>query len=73
MVKGYVSDISEVPEDGFYTVEVEFPDGLLTFYNYPIQFSQNMQGNAQIMTDKKRMLMRVLNPIRSALSKQVEM
>jgi hypothetical protein len=32
-----------------------------------------MQGNAEILTDKKRLLERVLNPIRSALSKQAEM
>lgn len=73
MVKGYVSDISEVPEEGFYTVEVEFPSGLRTYYDYELQFSQNMQGNAEIFTDKKRMLMRVLEPIRSAISKQTEM
>ena len=73
MVKGYVSDISEVPEEGFYTVEVEFPSGLRTYYGYDIHFSQNMQGNAEIFTDKKRMLVRVLEPIRSAISKQTEM
>ena len=73
MVKGFVSDISEVPEEGFYTVEVEFPSGLRTYYDYDIHFSQNMQGNAEIFTDKKRMLMRVLEPIRSAISKQTEM
>lgn len=73
MVQGFVSDISEVPEDGFYTVEVEFRDGLRTYYDYDIQFSQNMQGNAEIFTDKKRMILRVLEPIRSAISKQTEM
>ena len=73
MVKGYVSNISEVPDDDFYTVEVVFPAGLRTYYDIEIHFSQNMQGNAEILTDKKRMLQRVLNPIRSAISKQVEM
>jgi len=73
MVKGYVSNISEVSDDDFYTVEVELPDGLTSFYNYPIPFSQNMQGNAEILTDKRRLLTRVLNPIRSALSRQMEM
>ena len=73
MVKGYVSNISEVPDDDFYTVEVEFPSGLRTYYNKDLHFSQNMQGNAEILTDKKRMLQRVFNPIRSAISKQVEM
>jgi len=73
MVKGYVSNISEVSDDNFYTVEVEMPDGLRSYYDIPINFSQNMQGNAKILTDKKRLLVRVLNPIRSAISKQVEM
>ena len=73
MVKGYVSNISEVSDDDFYTVEVELPDGLTSFYNYPIPFSQNMQGSAEILTDKRRLLTRVLNPIRSALSRQLEM
>jgi hypothetical protein len=46
---------------------------LLSFYDIEIPFSQNMQGNAVILTDKKRVLQRVLNPIKSALSKQAEM
>lgn len=73
MVEGYVSNISEVSDDDFYAVEVVMPRGLLSFYDIPITFSQNMQGNAEILTDKKRLLTRVLNPIRSAISKQVEM
>lgn len=73
MVKGYVSNISEISEDDFYAVEVELPDGLRSYYNIEILFSQNMQGNAEILTDKKRLLERVLNPIRSAISKQAEM
>jgi HlyD family secretion protein len=73
MVEGRVSNISEVPDEGFYTVEVEFPRDLLTYYDFNIPFSQNMQGNAEIYTDKKRMIQRVLDPIRSAISKQVEM
>jgi len=73
MVRGNVSNISEVSDDDFYAVEVELPEGLMSYYDIPILFSQNMQGNAEILTDKKRLLTRVLNPIRSAISKQVEM
>ena len=73
MVKGFVSNISEVSDDDFYAVEVVMPNGLLSYYDIQIPFSQNMQGNAEILTDKKRLLTRVLNPIRSAISKQVEM
>lgn len=73
MVKGYVSNISEVPDEGFYTVEVDFPAALRTYYDFDIPFSQNMQGYAEIYTDKKRMIQRVLDPIRSAISKQLTM
>ena len=73
MVKGLVSNISRVPEDDFYTVEVDLPAGLRTYYNIEIPFSQNMQGQAEILTDKMRILERVLNPVRSAVTKQREM
>ena len=73
MVKGYISNKSQVPDDELYTVEVELPAGLRTFYNTDIPFSQNMRGQAVILTDKKRMLERVLNPVRSAITKQAEM
>lgn len=73
MVGGKVSNISQVPENDFYTVEVELPKGLHTYYGKDILFSQNMAGQAEILTDKKRMLERVLNPIKSAITKQVEM
>lgn len=73
MVKGYVSNISKVPDDDYYKVDVELPSGLSTYYDIEIPFSQNMQGQAEILTDKMRMLQRVLNPIRSAVTKQVEM
>ena len=73
MVKGFVSNISEVSDDDFYTVEVELPNGLRSYYDYEILFSQNMQGDADILTDKKRLLERILNPIKSAISKQAEM
>jgi len=73
MVKGYVSNISKVPDDDFYMVEVELPTGLHTYYDIDIPFSQNMQGQAEILTDKMRILERVLNPIKSAISKQTEM
>ncbi len=73
MVKGLVSNKSKVPDDDFYTVEVEFPAGLRTYYDIEIPFSQNLQGQAEILTDKKRMLERVLYPIKSAITKQIEM
>jgi HlyD family secretion protein len=73
MVKGEVSNVSKVPQDDYYTVEVVLPDGLMTYYGVEIGFSQNMQGHAEILTDKMRLLQRVFNPIKSAVSRQREM
>ncbi len=73
MVKGLVSNVSKVPQDNHYTVEVTLPDGLTTYYGVEIGFSQNMRGQAEILTDKMRLLQRIFNPVRSALSRQREM
>lgn len=73
MVKGEVFNISKVPQDDFYTVEVTLPEGLKTYYGYEIGFSQNMQGQAEILTDNMRLLQRIFNPVRNALSRQREM
>lgn len=70
MVEGRVSNVSKVPQDNYYTVEVELPNGLTTYYNMEIDFSQNMQGQAEILTDEMRLLQRIFNPVRSAISRQ---
>ncbi len=73
MVRGVVTNVSKVPQDEHYTVEVALPDGLVTYYGLEIDFSQNMQGQAEILTDKMRLLQRIFNPVRSAVSRQREM
>lgn len=73
MVRGEVSNVSKVPQDNFYTVEVSLPMGLRTYYGLDIEFSQNMQGQAEILTDKDRLLQRIFNPLRSAISRQRQM
>lgn len=73
MVKGEVSNVSKVPQDDYYTVEVVLPEGLMTYYGVEISFSQNLQGQAEILTDKMRLLQRIFNPVKSAVSRQREM
>lgn len=70
MVEGVVSNVSMVPEDNYYTVEVGLPNGLITYYGIEIGFNQNMQGQAEILTDDMRLLQRIFNPMRNALSRQ---
>jgi multidrug resistance efflux pump len=70
MVKGIVSNVSKVPEGEFYTVELDLPDGLTTYYGIEIGFNQHMQGNAEILTDNMRLLQRIFNPMKNAISRQ---
>jgi len=73
MVQGVVRNISLVPDDREYTVEVSLPDGLTTYYDKDIPFDQEMQGKAEILTDNRRLLQRIINPIRSIITEQQRM
>ncbi len=67
MVTGRVRSISLVPAEQAYLVDVEFPTGLRTNYGRELDFSQQMQGGAEIITEKMRALERMLQPLRAKL------
>lgn len=64
IVRGEVKNISLVPVDDFYTVEISLPDGLLTTYKKTLPFSQEMTANVEIITEDLRLLERVFLPIK---------
>jgi len=70
-ISGKVTSISLVPTDELYSVEIK-PDSskLITNYGIELTFQQNMPGIAEIITDKKSLLIRILEPFRSALLRQ---
>ncbi|MDR2011396.1 MAG: HlyD family secretion protein [Bacteroidales bacterium] len=76
MLKANVKNISLVPvetEDGvFYISEIELPPNFTSNYGKQLQFSQNMTGTAEIITDDVRLLERFLNPIRSLWKKNID-
>jgi multidrug efflux pump subunit AcrA (membrane-fusion protein) len=69
MVKGKLKNIALVPittQQGKFTmVEVEFPDNLTTNYGKTLDFSQEMSGSAEIITEDLRLIERLINPIRA--------
>ncbi len=69
MVRGVVKSKSLVPEGNFYIIEIEFPEGLNTLYGVTVDFTQNMQGTAEIITDDLRLFQKIVNPIRHMISK----
>ncbi|MFK7933979.1 MAG: HlyD family secretion protein [Saprospiraceae bacterium] len=69
VIRGSVVEIAAVPnEDGEgYLVEIDLPNELLTTYDRTLNFRQQMQGEAHIITKKRRIAERIFDPILSAL------
>jgi multidrug efflux pump subunit AcrA (membrane-fusion protein) len=69
MVRGIVKSKSLVPAGDAYVIEIELPDGLKTLYGTNLEFTQNMQGTAEIITENIRLLQKIVNPFRYMVSK----
>lgn len=63
MLRGKISAISAVPDQGNYYVEIELKKGLITNYNKTLPFSQEMTGSAEIITEDMRLLERLIGPV----------
>lgn len=73
MVKGIIRSVSLVTADNAYSVIVDLPDGLQTNYNIKLDFNQDMQGNAEIITEDKRLLDKIINPVKSVIFRQKQL
>jgi HlyD family secretion protein len=69
MVRGIVKSKSLVPTGDAYIIEIELPNGLSTLYGTKLDFTQNMQGSAEIITEDVRLLQKIINPFRHLISK----
>ena len=69
MIQGKIKSISLISTDNAYIAEVEFPEGLKTNYGRKLEFGQEMQGTAEIITDDIRLIERFFNPIKALLKK----
>jgi len=70
-IKGTVKNISLIPNNENYIVEVELPQDLLTNYNIQLKFSQEMKGTAEIITEDLRLIQRFINPVKSLLKHRI--
>ena len=71
MVRGIVKSISLVPSNDNYIAEIDLPQDLKTNYNIPLTFSQEMKGDAEVVTEDLRLIQRFFNPIKSLLKDKV--
>ncbi len=71
MVRAYINNISLVPTNNVYMVELKFPEGLVTNYNVPLELNRELQGSAEIITDDLRLLQRFFNPIKALFKEKI--
>jgi HlyD family secretion protein len=69
IVRGRVKSKSLVPSGDAYVIDIELQDGLKTLYGNTLDFTQNMQGTAEIITENIRLLQKIINPFRYLISK----
>jgi len=69
MIRGVVSSKSLVPSGDAYIIEVSLPNGLTTLYGRDLDFTQNMQGTAEIVTENLRLIQKIINPFRYLISR----
>jgi len=73
MIKVQISHISLVPinkeNQKNYILEVVFPDSLVTNYGKTLEFSQEMTGSAEIITEDLRLLDKFMNPLKAVIKK----
>ncbi len=66
VLKGKIETISETSDsEGFYTIDVSVSPELLTSYNKPINFKQEMRGSAEIITEDLRLIERFFYQLRN--------
>ncbi len=66
---GCVESISTIPEKDYYCVEISFPEGLKTSSLKELGLTQEMTGQAEILTEEISFLIRVINPLKHLLQR----
>ncbi len=66
-LRGEVTQIAPIVEDGAYELTIAVPQNLETTYGQVLQFKQEMQGRAEVVTEKRRLLARIVDRGKSLL------
>lgn len=68
LVQGTVNYISAVPRGNFYQVDITLNNGLTTTYDKELTFSQGMLGIAEIVSNKRTFIERILDKFKYLFS-----
>jgi hypothetical protein len=70
LVRGIVSGISLVPTGENYIAEVTLPNRMVTTFGKKLEFQHELKGTAEINTEDRRLLDRILKPVREVFGKR---
>lgn len=59
MLHGKVESISLMPNQGKYMLRISLPEGMVSSYQKPIPFQQQLQGDVEIITEDLRLIERL--------------
>lgn len=63
VIESKVKSKSSIPQNGTYLLELSLPSELITTYDKPIPFQQEMEGIANIITEDRRILERIFDRV----------
>ena len=72
MVMGEVTNISLIPTEEFYNVQVKLTNGLQTTYKRQLEYRPEMSGSATIITEDLRLIDRIFNQFRALVDRTTE-
>lgn len=64
MLEGSIARVAPLPQSNAYDVVVQLPTHLVTTYHHPIVFKQQLQGQAEVVTEDLSLLQRVFYQFR---------
>jgi HlyD family secretion protein len=70
-LQGIVKTISLVPNENYYAIEVDLSDGLMTNTGKKLNFTGELTGLAEIITDDRSLFDRIFDPLKYLLKRHV--
>jgi HlyD family secretion protein len=70
-LQGKVKNISLLSNEKLYLVEVALPQGLRTVTGKVLNFTGELTGEAEIITDDRNLFSRILSPLKYLLKNQL--
>jgi hypothetical protein len=64
ILKGKIHSVLQIPDGGGFSADIELTDGMTSTYKEKIRFIYEMNGTAEIITRKSRLIYKLIKPVR---------